>query len=90
MGRKAYKDPDGANVRIDQLKLRLYEGQRVRLLEDPVDYGVTPVERATSQCVSRWYTITQFFTNHILLTSASGLYKRYVSYYDFLLWGAAK
>ena len=36
MGRKAYKDPDGANIQIDQLKLRLYEGQRIRLLEDPV------------------------------------------------------
>ena len=90
MGRKAYKDPDGANVRIDQLKLRLYEGQRIRLLEDPIDYGANPLEYAKAQCVSRWYTITQFFKNHILLTSASGCYKRCVTYYDFLLWGATK
>ena len=90
MGRKAYKDPDGANRQIDQLKLRLYEGQRIRFLEDPVDYGANPLGNAKSQFVSRWYTITQFFTNHILLTSASGCYKRCVTYYDFLLWGAAK
>ena len=90
MGRKAYKDPDGSNRQIDQLKLRLYEGQRIRLLEDPVDYGANPLENAKSQFVSRWYTITQFFTNHILLTSESGCYKRCVTYYDFLLWGATK
>lgn len=90
MGRKAYKDPDGANIQIDQLKLRLYEGQGVRLFEDVSDYGVNPVGGVKTQYAARLYTITQFFTNHILLTSASGLYKRSVSYYDFLLWGAAK
>lgn len=89
MGKKAYKEPDGANRLIDQLKLKLYEGQNVKLLEDPVDYGVNPLEKAKTQCVSRWYTVTKLFTDHILLTSASGLYKRCITYYDFLLWGTA-
>lgn len=89
MGKRAYKEPARANILIDQLKLRLYEGQRVRLFEDVSDYGVNPVGSVKTQYAARLYTITQFFTNHILLTSASGLYRRSITYYDFLLWGTA-
>ena len=88
MGKKAFKEPDGANRLIDQLKLKLYEGQNVKLLEDIHIYGANP--SGETQNTSRRYTISQFFTNNILLTSASGCYKRCVTYYDFLLWGAAK
>lgn len=87
MGKKAYKEPDGANRLIDQLKLKLYEGQNVKLLEDIHVYGVNP--SGETQNTSRHYTISQFFTNHILLTSSSGLYRRCITYYDFLLCGTA-